>query len=69
MAPSDLVNLSAVELRRMIGAKQVSPVEVLEASIAQIERYNPAVNAICATDYDRARDQARQDEQAVMDGD
>ena len=36
MAPSDLVNLSAVELRRMIGAKQVSPVEVLEASIAQI---------------------------------
>ena len=68
MAPSDLVNLSAVELRRMIGAKQVSPVEVLEASIAQIERYNPAVNAICATDYDRARDQARQDEQAVMDG-
>ncbi len=69
MAPNDLVSHSAVELRRMIGAKQVSPVEVLDAFIARIETYNPGVNAICATDFDRAREQAQRDEQAVMSGD
>jgi amidase len=69
MATNDLVSLSAVEMRRMIGAKQLSPVELLDACIGQIERYNPAVNAICATDFDRARDQAKRDERAVMDQD
>jgi amidase len=69
MASNDLVQLSAVELRRMIGAKQLSPVELLDACIAQIEAINPAVNAICATDFDGARAQAKRDEQAVMDGD
>ena len=68
MASNELVQLSAVELRRMIGAKQLSPVELLDASVAQIEAINPAVNAICATDFDRAREQAQRDEQAVMDG-
>ena len=64
----NLVELSAVELRRRIGEKQVSPVELMQACIAQIERYNPAVNAICATDFDRALDQARQAEAQVMRG-
>ncbi len=68
MPASDLVRLSAVELRRMIGAKQVSPVEVLDAFIAQIEAINPAVNCICATDFDGARAQAKRDEAAVMAG-
>lgn len=64
----NLVELSAVELRRRIGEKQVSPVELMQACIAQIERYNPAVNAICATDFDRALDQSRQAEAQVMRG-
>ena len=62
MASNDLVQLSAVELRRMIGAKQLSPVELLDACISQIEAINPAVNAICATDFDGARAQAKRDE-------
>jgi len=69
MTSRDLVKLSAVELRRRIGAKQISPVELLDACIAQIEAINPAVNAICATDFDRARDWAKRDEAAVMAGD
>lgn len=68
MPASDLVKLSAVELRRRIGAKQISPVEVLEACIAQIDAVDPAVNAICATDFERARAQAKRDEAAVMAG-
>ncbi len=66
---NSLTSLSAVELRRMIGTRQLSPVELLDACIARIERYNPLINAITATCYDRARDEARAAEQAVMRGD
>jgi Asp-tRNA(Asn)/Glu-tRNA(Gln) amidotransferase A subunit family amidase len=65
----DLPARSAAELRRLIGAKQLSPVELLQACIARIERYNPAVNAITATDFERARAQAREAEAAVLRGD
>lgn len=69
MADDTLCDRTAVELRRMIGAKQVSPVEVLEAHLARIERINPAINAIVAMDADRARAAARTAEAAVMRGD
>jgi hypothetical protein len=36
-ATPDLIYLSATEARTLIAAKQLSPVEVLEAQIAQIE--------------------------------
>jgi amidase len=65
----DLPRQSAVELRRLIGARKLSPVELLDACIARIERYNPAVNAIAATDFERARAAARAAEAAVMRGD
>ena len=64
----DLVALSAVELRRLIEARQVSPVELLEACIARIEAVNPFVNAVTATGFDRARDEAKAAERAVMLG-
>ena len=59
---------SAVELRRRIGSKEISPAELLEACIALIERINPAVNAVTAVCYDRARDEARAAEKAVLRG-
>jgi len=65
---NDLPGMSAVELRRLIGCRQLSPVELLDACIARIESLNPAVNAICATDYERARGAARQAETQVMRG-
>ena len=56
MSHSDeLLALSSVELRRRIGSKEMSPVELLEAAIGRIEALNPAVNAIAATDFARAR--------------
>ena len=67
-AQQDLTALSAVELRRRIGAKQVSPVELREACIERIERLNPKVNAIAATDFARARKEAKAAETAVMRG-
>jgi Asp-tRNA(Asn)/Glu-tRNA(Gln) amidotransferase A subunit family amidase len=65
---TELVEQSAVELRRLIGRKAISPVELLEACIAQIERVNPFVNAVTATCFDRARTEAKAAENAVMQG-
>lgn len=63
-----LVARSAVELRRLIDDKQISPVELLEACIARIEAVNPFVNAVTATCFERARKEARAAERAVLDG-
>src|SRR4051794_31553114 len=65
----DFVSESAVELRRRIGTKEISPVELLDACIARIERLNPAVNAVTAVCYERARAEARAAEKAVLQGD
>lgn len=65
---ADLVSRCAAELRRMIGAKEISPVELLDACIARIEAINPAVNAVTATCFDEARQAAKAAERAVSDG-
>jgi len=61
-------DLSAVEARRLIGTKELSPVELLESCFDRIEAVNPTVNAIVATCYERAREEAREAERAVMQG-
>ncbi|WP_411885382.1 amidase [Polaromonas sp. YR568] len=66
--PSTLPDISAVELRRLIGSRRVSPVELMDACIGRIENLNPAINAICATDFTRAREAARLAEAQVMRG-
>lgn len=63
-----LCALPALELRRLIGQRQLSPVELLDACIARIAALDPGVNALCATDFDRARDAARAAEAAQMRG-
>ena len=65
---TSLVSLPAIELRRLIGARQLSPVELLQACMARIEAINPAVNALCETDFERALAQARVAEAAVKRG-
>jgi amidase len=42
----ELVSLSALELSQKIKTKQVSCLEVMQAYLAHIERFNPKVNAI-----------------------
>lgn len=66
MTDSSLLNASAVELRRLIGTRELSPVELLDACIDRIETLNPRINAFAATCFDRARTEARAAEQAVM---
>ena len=67
-ANEELLAASAVELRRRIGSREISPVELLEACIERIARINPAVNAVTATCYDRARKEAKAAEKAVLNG-
>ena len=69
VSSSALNLLSATELRRLIGTREISPVELLEACIARIEALDPAVNAIAATAYARARAEAQAAEAAVLRGD
>src|SRR5215468_2873368 len=68
MANEELVTLSSVELRRRIGTKEISPVELLEACLRRIEEINPAVNAVTAMCVARARKEAKAAEVAVRRG-
>ncbi len=60
--------LSALEARRLIAERRLSPVELLESCLRRIERVNPAVNAFVALDVERAREAARAAERAVKSG-
>ena len=62
-------DLTATAARALIGARELSPVALVESCIAQIAAVNPAVNAIVTTAFDRARAEARAAEAAVMRGD
>jgi amidase len=65
---TELCDHEAVELRQQIGNKEISPVELLESCIGRIDQINGVVNAVCATDFDRARVLAKQAEKDVMNG-
>ncbi|MGW2370638.1 amidase [Streptomyces sp. NPDC001667] len=47
-AAAGLIHLDALKLSRLIKKRKVSCVEVMEAFLAHIERFNPQVNAIVA---------------------
>lgn len=65
---TELCDLDAVALRRLIGRRAISPVELLRSCIERIERVNPTLNAITATCFERARAEAEAAERAVMAG-
>ena len=64
----DLLALSAVEMRRRIGTREISPVELLEACIERIVALNPATNAITGADVAEARRVAALAERHVGSG-
>jgi amidase len=65
---SEPCDLPAVEARRLIGARKLSPVELLESCIGRIDKTNKAVNAIVAMDLKRAGKRAKEIEQAIGRG-
>lgn len=65
---SELAYLSATEARRLFRARELSPVELMEALIDRAERLQPSVNAFSHTFFDDALAQARTAEAAYGRG-
>src|SRR5919108_1559561 len=64
----ELAYTTMAELALRIRRRELSPVEVMDATIARIEARNPAINALVFTAFDEARERARQAEKAVTAG-
>ncbi len=69
MDATELCYTPATELATAIRSKQVSPVEVVDAVLARIERLNPKLNAYCTITAAAARAAAKEAEAAIMRGD
>ncbi|HEX6746487.1 MAG TPA: amidase [Longimicrobium sp.] len=67
MPDESLALLTATEMARRVRAREVSPVDVLDACLARVERLDPAINAI-VTHNPRARDEARELERRIAAG-
>lgn len=69
MEAAELCYMPATEMAAAIKAKRVSPVDVVDAILARIDRLNPRLNAYCTVTREEARAAARAAEAAVMRGD
>ena len=56
---NDLCKLTAVEAVTLLKKKEISPLDLIEASAKRIAKVEPAVNALPTLCLDRARDHAR----------
>ena len=67
--PSDITEMSAVRLSAAIRRREVSCVEVMQAYLKHIHRYNPVYNAIVSmVEDDSLLDQAREADRALDKG-
>ncbi len=64
----DITWLAAWRIRELIGARELSPVEVLQHFLGRIETFDPVLRAFRHRDVDGARRQAEQAEEAVLRG-
>jgi len=69
MPLNEILTLPATELAARIRARELSPLEVVDAYIRRIEEVNPIVNAVVAHRFDAARDEARRAEAALAGSD
>ena len=68
MSHTNLCWLPATEMAAAIRARQLSPVELVDALLGRIHQLNPAVNAYCTLTEEAARQAARAAEAAVLRG-
>ncbi|MBI4278295.1 MAG: amidase, partial [Armatimonadetes bacterium] len=68
MREHELDQFTLSTLSRALAAKQVSPVEVTEACLARVERYDRALNAFVTVTADRALEDARRAEKEINGG-
>ena len=65
MPETDLNWLSATEQAALIRRKKVSPVEIVDALLARIDKINPRLNAFVLINADQARREAKSAERAL----
>jgi Asp-tRNA(Asn)/Glu-tRNA(Gln) amidotransferase A subunit family amidase len=65
---SDLTFLSTVSMAEKIRRKEISPLELVDAHLTQIEQLNPKLNAFIQVDSEKARRIAHDAQIAVMQG-
>ncbi|WP_017716086.1 amidase [Kamptonema formosum] len=65
---SNIVFTSAHQLADAIRKREISAVEVLDAHLTQIAKHNSKLNAICTLDEARARQRAKQADEALARG-
>jgi aspartyl-tRNA(Asn)/glutamyl-tRNA(Gln) amidotransferase subunit A len=65
---NELASKSIGELSPLICEKQISPVEVTEAILDRVEKYNPQVNAYIKVNADQAMESAKEAESEIMKG-
>ena len=68
MSDADLAFTPAVELARLIKAREVSPVDLVELYFQRIDEIDSKLNAFLTLDHDGALLAAKAAEQAVVDG-
>jgi amidase len=64
----ELAFVSAGDLARRIRAREIGCVEILDAVLARVERYDGAINAVVVRDDERARVRARAADAALSRG-
>jgi amidase len=64
----ELADETLAGLAARIRRRELSPVEVIDATIATIETDNPRINALVYQGFDAARERARDAERAVLSG-
>ena len=65
---SDLHWLSVAKMAEAIAAKELSPVELMQALLARVEKLDPRLNAFIKVDGDQALAAAQAAETEIMDG-
>jgi amidase len=55
----ELANLDAIAQSELVRRREVTPLELVDAAIGRIERWNPALNAVVTPAFERAREAAR----------
>lgn len=65
---TDLAFQSATDLTNAIKSRKIQSIELLEFYIERMQRHNPQINAIVATDLDHARERALAADKALDSG-
>ena len=68
MANDDLTYLTSTEQARLIKARELSPVDLMKASLERIDRYDPILRAWISIDGERAMEKAREAETEITAG-